>query len=110
VIPLTILCSLLAIGLAASLTLFFSIQREVRAQAMKNRGESEFSRTAPAAPEPVYISPAPRSGMNISTRVQAMRMVRRNEDVSHIAAALGITRREVELLIRVQRIRPAGTG
>jgi hypothetical protein len=35
-----------------------------------------------------------------------MRMVRRHENVSHIAAALGVTRREVELLIRVHRIRP----
>jgi hypothetical protein len=43
-------------------------------------------------------------GMNIGKRVQAMRMVRRNQDVSHIAAALGVTRREVELLIRVQRM------
>jgi hypothetical protein len=33
-----------------------------------------------------------------------MRMVRRNEDTSHIAAALGVTRKEIELLIRVQKM------
>ena len=31
-----------------------------------------------------------------------MRMLRRGEDVAHVAAALGVPRREVELLIRVQ--------
>ncbi len=50
------------------------------------------------------VFPMNVSGMNSGKRVQAMRMVRRNQDVSHIAAALGVTRSEVELLIRVQRI------
>ena len=107
-----ILYSLLALGLAASLGLFWSVKREIHAQALKNRKSiAELSRTLEAAPvkepEPVYIPPAaPRSGLNISKRVQAMRMVRRNEDVSHIAAALGVTRREVELLIRVHQMKP----
>jgi hypothetical protein len=29
-------------------------------------------------------------------------MLRRGEDVAHVAAALGVPRREVELMIRVQ--------
>jgi hypothetical protein len=106
-----ILYSLLAAGLAASLGLFWSVKREIYAYALKNRKcIAELSRTleAPAKePEPVYMpGAAPRAGLNISKRVQAMRMVRRNEDVSHIAAALGVTRREVELLIRVQQMKP----
>jgi hypothetical protein len=31
-----------------------------------------------------------------------MRMLRRGQDLAHIAAALGVPRKEVELLIRVQ--------
>ena len=42
--------------------------------------------------------------------VQAMRMVRRHEGIATIAAALGVTRKEVELLIRVQGISRAATG
>jgi hypothetical protein len=49
--------------------------------------------------------PAPlRAGLNLNKRVHAMRMLRRGEDVGHIAAALGVPRREVELMIRVQSI------
>jgi hypothetical protein len=106
-----ILYSLLAVSLAASLTLFWSIKREMHTQALKNRKRMDQLLRTLEAPvktlEPVYIPVmTPRSGLNISTRVQAMRMVRRNEDVSHIAAALGVTRREVELLIRVQQMKP----
>ena len=105
-----ILYSLLAAGLIASLGLFWSVKHEIHDYARKSKKHlDQLSRTlqTPAAQsEPVYISVAPRSGLNISKRVQAMRMVRRNEDVSHIAAALGVTRREVELLIRVQQIKP----
>lgn len=106
-----ILCGLLAAGLAATLLLFCSVKREIHAHAARNRKRmDELARTleqAPARePEPVYIPAPARSGLNISKRVQAMRMFRRNEDVSHIAAALGVTRREVELLIRVHQMKP----
>jgi hypothetical protein len=60
-----------------------------------------------------FVPAPPRAGLNINRRVHAMRMLRRGEDVSHIAAALGVPRREVELLIRVQSIgktRAAGAG
>jgi hypothetical protein len=107
---LLILYSLLAAGLITSLGLFWSVKRDIQTQAARNRRRlDELSRTiaTPApAPEPVYLPPPPRSGLNISKRVQAMRMVRHNQDVSHIAAALGITRREVELLIRVNTMKP----
>jgi hypothetical protein len=43
----------------------------------------------------------------MSKRVHATRMMRRGEDISHIAAALGVPRREVELLIRVQELSKA---
>jgi hypothetical protein len=100
-----------AAGLAGSLALFWGVKREIHAQARRNsKRMDQLSRAldAPAKePEPVYLPAVTlRSGLNVSTRVQAMRMVRRNEDVSHIAAALGVTRREVELLIRVHSMKP----
>ncbi len=109
-IPILILCALDSVGFAATLALFWSVKRDIHSQALKNRRRiDQLARAigqAPAQPEPV-CAPAPaRPGLNISTRVQAMRMFRRNEDVSHIAAALGVTRREVELLIRVHHARP----
>jgi len=101
---------LLACGLAASLALFLSMKREVRSNARKTRVRvDEIAQKVAASqarePEPVVIQPAAlRPGMNINKRVQVMRMVRRNEDISHISAALGVTRKEVELLIRVQKM------
>jgi len=67
------------------------------------------------APEPGLALPqgVPRSGMNLNKRIQAGRLLRRGEDVSHVAAALGVQRREIELLMRVQKLsaqRAAGAG
>jgi len=114
---------LLAGGLAGSLGLFLSMKREMRRNTERNRRRLDemaqgvrHAQTPPPsepAPDPAYAPPIPVSGLNLTKRVQAMRMVRRNEDVSTIAAALGVTRREVELLIRVQGIgcaRSAGQG
>ncbi len=102
---------LLSAGLGASLVLFWSVKREIYAHAAKNRKRMEelartIAETPAKDPEPVYIPGPARSGLNISKRVQAMRMFRRNEDVAHIAAALGVTRREVELLVRVHQMQP----
>jgi hypothetical protein len=106
-----ILYVLLSAGLAGTLLLFGSVKREIHAHAAKNRKRmEELAKTLAQAPttepEPAFIPAPARSGLNISKRVQAMRMMRRNEDVSHIAAALGVTRREVELLVRVHQIKP----
>jgi hypothetical protein len=118
----------LACGLIATLALFLSVKREIRMHASWSHTRLEALaqklHQARREPEPdslpatmesglgdsqmnvarVYPSPVNRSGMNAGKRVQAMRMVRRNQDIEHIAAALGTTRREVELLIRVQRV------
>lgn len=100
---------LIAFTLTSSLVGFLAVALEMQVTASKNRKKlEELSlnlRNAPVpAPEPAYAPPAPRSGLNISKRVQAIRMFRRNEDVSHIAAALGATRKEIELLIRVHKM------
>jgi hypothetical protein len=99
----------LALGLMASLWLFFTLKCEIQAHARKQRKRlEEMDRKVTDAnerhPDMVIIPTAPRAGFNLSRRVQAMRMLRQGEDISHVAAALGIPRREVELLIRVQAI------
>lgn len=119
-LPNLVLLGLLALGLVAALTLFISLKYEVRLAARKDRARLDaiaLRLTAAERPEPVQhletaaaaAAPAPelimlRSGMNLSKRVQAVRLLRRGEDPSHVAAALGVTRREIELLLRVQKL------
>jgi len=104
---------LIAAGLFSSLALFLTLKREMRRlvfrqktriEAMMVRLKEAERPPQPAAEEPpVTFVPAPlRAGLNLNKRVHAMRMLRRGEDIAHIAAALGVPRREVELLIRVQ--------
>jgi hypothetical protein len=104
---------LIAAGLFSSLALFMTLKHEMRRQVFrqKTRIEQMMARLdeaeRPAAPvvEELTFVPAPlRAGLNLNKRVHAMRMLRRGEDVAHIAAAMGVPRREVELLIRVQTI------
>jgi hypothetical protein len=45
-----------------------------------------------------------RSGINLNWRVQALRLLRRGQDVAHVSTALGVSRREIELLIRVHQL------
>ena len=53
----------------------------------------------------VLVSPPPpRSGLNLNKRSQALRMSRIGEKPEHIAAALDLPRKEVELLLKVQKI------
>jgi hypothetical protein len=104
---------LIAAGLFSSLALFLTLKRDIRRLVFrqKTRIEDMMARLEEAArpAEPVAeeqgFVPAPlRAGLNLNKRVHAMRMLRRGKDVAHIAAALGVPGREVELLIRVQSI------
>jgi hypothetical protein len=105
---------LIAAGLLSTLALFLALKREIRLHAQRSRTRIEEMAvrlkdaerapvaTPDSAPRPI---PLPwRAGLNLNTRVHALRMMRRGEDISHIAAALGVPRREVELMIRVQKI------
>jgi hypothetical protein len=122
-LPNLVVFGLLALGLIAALALFVSLKYEVRLQARKDRVriEAALQRLQDAAehsarsPEAARLpddaaEPAPpefiplRSGLNMSKRVQAVRLLRRGEDIGHVAAALGVTRGEIELLMRVQRL------
>jgi hypothetical protein len=107
---------LLALSLIANLVGFLVLVHENQTREVRNRKrldermeELERNLTAVRAsqPEAAFVPEPARSGLNISKRLQAMRMFRRNEDVSHIAAALGVARREVELLIRVHAMTAA---
>jgi hypothetical protein len=106
---------LTAAGLFSSLALFVTLKREIRLHLFRQKTHIEqmLARLdeADRAPQPavpelaMMLVPAPlRAGLNLNTRVHALRMLRRGEDVGHIAAALGVPRREVELLIHVQAV------
>jgi hypothetical protein len=123
---------LIAAGLFSTLALFLTLKREIRrhTRGYRMRVDEMLARldeaeTAPrlvaqafapdSAPQTaVMFVPGPlRAGLNLNNRIHAMRMVRRGEDVSHIAAALGVPRGEVELMIRVASLgktRTAGSG
>jgi hypothetical protein len=102
--PALIQYGLLVSGLSGSLALFLSLKHEIRTQARRHQQRIK-EMSARIAEAPPAFAPSPvRSGINASTRVQALRMLRRNETASHISAALGMQRGEVELLIRVQKM------
>jgi hypothetical protein len=108
-IPVLIQYVLLALGLMAALSLFLTLKHEIHWYSRKQRKRLEeiaryVHEVDQRRPEAILVPIAPRSGFNISRRVHAMRMLRRGEDTSHVAAALGMPCQEVELLIRVQAI------
>lgn len=118
-LPNLVLFGLLALGLLAALALFVSLKYEIRVQARKDRARmdavlkrlQEAAETPTRLPEAVPAAEAVvsefiplRSGLNMNKRVQAIRLLRRGEDAGHVAAALGVTRREIELLMRVQKL------
>jgi len=105
---------LLSLSLIANLVGFLVLVHQMQVTAVRNgKRFEELSKkltVAPARkPEAAFVPAAVRSGLNINKRLQAMRMFRRNEDVSHIAAALGVARKEVELIIRVQKMTAASS-
>jgi hypothetical protein len=123
-IPSLVELGLLAAGLAAVLALFLSVKQEIHVHARKNRArmdtflqqlqdarlsaENRARENEPASPHAAF-----RSGMNLNKRVQAERLLHRGEDVGHVAAALGVLRCEIELLVHVQKLsarRAAGAG
>jgi hypothetical protein len=99
---------LTVLGMAGSLCLFFSLKRELlNRQRRITDLERRLALLEAREPQVIMTPPAPRSGMNLNKRVQALRMLRRQEGPSHVAAALGILPAEVELLVRVQALSKA---
>jgi len=119
---------LVAAGLIVCLLLFVLVKIEV--QALARRAESRFkaleaglSRLQEAVEElriglkeadertGVLAPPSPpRSGLNLTTRAQALRMLRRGETPERIAAALHVPEQEVRLLIKVHQLTTAAGG
>ncbi|HEV2202045.1 MAG TPA: hypothetical protein VGR73_19670 [Bryobacteraceae bacterium] len=111
---------MLALGLIASLSLFLALKWELQIEARKHqRALEEFAaklRAATSAPPPALppvspppaetslLPPPPRSGLNLNRRVQAVRLLRRGGDIGHVCAVLDVPRREIELLVRVERL------
>ena len=122
---------LLVAGLIAGIFLILSAKREFRRETRKRQKAfdalaarvaalaREAKRMPPApsvkAPEPVAAvepiavdapaaAPLMRPGLNLNWRVQALRLLRRGQDIAHVSTALGVSRREVELLIRVHQL------
>ena len=102
---------LTALGLIACVGLFFSLKGELSARVRVNEQRLASmlhrleSATADDEPDQWKAPVIPiRSGMNLNRRGQAMRLLRRGEDIAHVAAALAVPRAEIELLIRVQQM------
>jgi len=110
---------LVALGLCATLAMYLTLKRDLAVQSKRSqRMETMLLRLRdttgkhPAAPAveplvsetPLCMPASPRPGMNLSRRVQTLRLLRRGEDLGFIAAALGVPRREVELVVRVHQL------
>jgi len=120
-IPLAVVCSL---GLAAVALSFLAILQiasssrasDARAKIRQTQWEAALQATNETVKELTtqmqqiesqsLVAPMPhvRSGFNLSTRSQALRMHRRGESAAQIAAALQVSAQEVELLLKVHQI------
>jgi hypothetical protein len=114
-----------AVGLAACLYLFLSAKREMRAAMRRLEKDRTVMETAirlisaecrelaeklreTEERAGMLVAPMPtRSGLNLNTRTQALRMLRRGDRPEQVAAALGIPESEVELLVKVQQVAQA---
>jgi hypothetical protein len=115
--PVTQYCAL-ALGLAACLLLFISTKMEMQSirreakESSKAVGASVNNLSAEVQgiregvkeleTAPAIVTPA--EGLNLTKRSQALRMHRRGEPVSTIAAALRTPQNEVELLLKIQHL------
>ena len=110
---------LLALGLMGTLGLFVNLKLEVEKRSQRERARVEAimarlveaeGRLAPSAlaspaqnldANPEQTPPVPRSGLNLSKRVQVTRLLREGKESAQIAAELGLSRGEVQLLASV---------
>lgn len=113
-----LLSGLLAVALALCLFLFLTVKAEIRAvwrRTVELYAGLEALRASHAALEAALkeleeqtggmVPPPPScSGLNLSKRGQALQRHRMGEDPEQIAAALGIPRSEVDLLLKVNRM------
>jgi len=105
----------LALSLISSLVLYFDVRIELAKERALERkkqdravalvtnlaGDLDAVRQTVQAMEEQPVSQPAGHGINLSKRVQALRMQRRGESVTTIAAALQTPRNEIELLLKV---------
>jgi hypothetical protein len=109
-----LLLILICVALAGAFGLFLSLKLDLEQRSRRERvhikeilARLEEAESRLSLPQPVFVADPPRSGVNIPLRVQVMRLYRTGQSESQIATALGISRREVELLVRVHEMRAA---
>lgn len=116
--PITILAAC-ALTVAGSLLLFLSLKSELAGlRAGTARREQEWAAEAADIRRALQLlsqeleqerkaalerAAAPKESMNLSKRSQALRMHRMGQSPESIATALGVSRREVDLLLKVHR-------
>ncbi len=109
--------SLAAACLMASLALWIAAKVETRSSrkslqafrlsmetTIKDLGAKVEELQATPAPTPIPAPVMPIQSMNLTTRAKALRMHSRGETVSSIAAALGVQREEIDLLVKLDRL------
>lgn len=114
--------ALLTCGIAVCAWIFVSLKKEIHALARLLGGqqreianlEERLTSQLAALQEDlrqteertgVLVAPTPpRSGLNLSKRSQVLKLSRHGETAENIAAALSLPRKEVELLLKVQKI------
>ncbi len=115
--PLTVYAGL-GLGLTASISLYVFTKLELgqlrarteqsSADLAKKLAAIESAVSALAAEPPPPPAPVFRASINLTKRAQALRMSRRGESLESISAALGVPRKEVELLLKVHDLGKTG--
>lgn len=119
--------ALVAVGLILCLVLFVLVKAELHSFARRTEQKSKALEASIRQIEQaieelriglkeadertgVLVPPAPpRSGLNLTTRAQALRMFRRGEPPERIAAALHVPENEVRLLLKVHQLSSAAS-
>jgi hypothetical protein len=111
--------AILGAGLLGSLAIWIGAKRETRAAAKQVEllristeetikdlaAQIQELRAEPAKePEPAPAPIMPMQGFNLTTRTKVLRMHRRGESASSIAAALGVQHEEVDLLVKLDQM------
>jgi hypothetical protein len=100
-IALTLYVSLAAVA-GAALWGYLHLSREIALLKRRNSPAHGLPAAAPASP------PKSVRGVNLDARAQILRMDRQGEASPTIAAAVGVPQAEVELTLKLDRIRSAG--
>jgi hypothetical protein len=118
VAPLT-QAAILGAGLLGSLAIWISAKSETRAASRELErlrmsteatikdltAQIQEMRAEPASEAPPASAPIMNmQGFNLTTRTKVLRMHRRGETASSIAAALGVQHEEVDLLVKLDRM------